>query len=318
MARTTRASSPPTRRSLRLNNSELNSSNVFIELPLRPARRRKAKQIAAEASTSSLPPDEKPSCSSDALKSRSRRSTRITPAELVRREAALMIRETEYKRRSDELGKKEDEVSASMSQVAVRESQAMLAVLEEHFTCALCYEIMAQPYSLNPGSCGHSFCALCILRHFFSRLHKACGGWHESVDCPMCRALLVITPDRTPRLDITFPFVPNRTAAAVCESLIEKLSCSSVSARPIVKQEESDGNEWKMERGCKKGKSKEEEEMEIEEGTSELMAWREGGNLRTDWLKKDLEGKKEMVYLFNHWTKLTGSDFIHLKQKYGV
>jgi hypothetical protein len=63
-----------------------------------------------------------------------------------------------------------------------------------------CYEIMAQPYSLNPGQCGHTFCALCILRHFFSRLHKACGGWHESVDCPMCRSLLVITPDRVPRL----------------------------------------------------------------------------------------------------------------------
>lgn len=63
-----------------------------------------------------------------------------------------------------------------------------------------CYDIMAQPYSLNPGQCGHTFCALCILRHFFSRLHKACGGWHESVDCPMCRSLLVITPDRVPRL----------------------------------------------------------------------------------------------------------------------
>ncbi|KAJ7765431.1 hypothetical protein DFH07DRAFT_364797 [Mycena maculata] len=273
-------------------------------------------------------------CTSDtlnktyAISDHPRRSRRITPSELLRRETALEIREIECKRKADELeerslslSKKEDEASTIMSQIAARESKATLAQLEEYFTCALCYEIMAQPYSLNPGQCGHTFCALCILRHFFSRLHKACGGWHESVDCPMCRSLLVITPDRVPRLDITFPFVPNRTAAAVCESMIEKLSQSSAGSGLVVKREESEGNwppgsEWDMEWGRKKGKSKEEEELEEE--NADLAGWREGGNLRTEWLKKDREGKKEMLHLLKYWTTMRSQDFVDLKQKFGV
>ncbi|KAJ7612456.1 hypothetical protein DFH06DRAFT_149050 [Mycena polygramma] len=227
----------------------------------------------------------------------------------------------ECQRRADELEQRSLSLSKTEQGIATRESKATLAQLEEHFTCALCYEIMAQPYSLNPGQCGHTFCALCILRHFFSRLHKACGGWHESVDCPMCRSLLVITPDRTPRLDITFPFVPNRTAATLCESMIEKLAQSSGSSSLVVKREESEGNwpgsEWgDMEWGCKKGKSKEEEEMEEE--NADLAGWREGGNLRTEWLKKDREGKKEMLHLLKYWTSMRSQDFVDLKLKLGV
>lgn len=72
--------------------------------------------------------------------------------------------------------------------------------------------------------------------------------------------------------------------------MIEKLSQSSASSSLVVKREESEGNwpgsEWgDMEWGRKKGKSKEEEEMEEE--NAELAGWREGGNLRTEWLKKD-------------------------------
>ncbi|KAF8216535.1 hypothetical protein K438DRAFT_1558005, partial [Mycena galopus ATCC 62051] len=251
------------------------------------------------------------------------RSSRITPSELLRRESALQIREDECRRKTDELdarsaslSRREDEARTLMQGIATRESKATLAQLEEHFTCALCYEIMAQPYSLNPGQCGHTFCALCILRHFFSRLHKACGGWHESVDCPMCRSLLVITPDRTPRLGRVQSMVPNRTAAAMCESMIEKLS-QSTSSSLVVKREESEGSwpgsEWDMEWGRKKGKSKEEEEMEAD--TADLAGWREGGNLRIEWLKKD---RQEMLHLLKYWTTMRSQDFVDLKQKLGV
>jgi uncharacterized protein (DUF3084 family) len=73
-----------------------------------------------------------------------RRSSRITPAELARRESALEMRESECKRRANELAersmclsKREDEAAAMLSQIAARESKATLAQLEEHFTCAL-------------------------------------------------------------------------------------------------------------------------------------------------------------------------------------
>ncbi|KAG1770742.1 hypothetical protein EDD22DRAFT_865770, partial [Suillus occidentalis] len=84
--------------------------------------------------------------------------------------------------------------------------------LEDYFTCPLCFEIMACPYSLNPRLCGHTFCATCILKWFFSRLHRACATWHEPVDCPICRSALFGTPDNVPRPDSSFPFTPNRTA----------------------------------------------------------------------------------------------------------
>ncbi|KAF7309829.1 RING finger domain-containing protein [Mycena indigotica] len=284
----------------------------------RPTRRRKA-ALQTECMTDQVKPP--------------RRSTRITPTELVKRESALEQREAECSLRIAELDarsaaifKREQEADAILSQAAIRESQAVLSILEEHFTCPLCYEIMAQPYSLNPGQCGHTFCALCILRHFFSRLHKACGGWHESVDCPMCRSLLVITPDRVPRLDITFPFVPNRTAAVACEALINQLATSSFST-PVIKREPSETS-WssdisaECQWGQKKGsKTKEEEEMELQtqsDGESALAGWREGGHLRTDWIRKDREGKHEMVNLLSCWTTMQPKDFIELKHKYGV
>ncbi|KAJ7623229.1 hypothetical protein FB45DRAFT_869866 [Roridomyces roridus] len=290
---------PSTRRSSRLNNQDPTAAQAAETTSMRLRRTRTA-----------------------------RRSTRITPSELIRREMNLELRELEVKRKSDELdersrslSRKEDEAATILSQIATRQSKSILDDLEEHFTCPLCFEIMAQPFSLNPGACGHSFCALCILRHFFSRLHKACGGWHESVDCPMCRSLLVITPDRVPRLDITFPFVPNRTAAAMCEAMIEKLAQSSAGSHLVVKREESEGNwppgsEWDMEWGRKKGRSKEEEELEV--ANSDLACWREGGKLRAEWLKRDREGKKEMQVLLTCWTTFRSQDFVDLKQRLGV
>jgi hypothetical protein len=89
-----------------------------------------------------------------------------------------------------------------------------------------------------------------------------------------------------------------------------------------------------MEWGHKQGKSKEEEEMEGH--TAGLAGWREGGNLRMEWLKKDREvslvsaayvltfifspreGKKEMLHLLKYWTAMGSQDFVDLKQKLGV
>jgi len=74
-----------------------------------------------------------------------RRSVRITPTELVKREKALLKKEQECKRKADELderfltlSKKEDEASLMLLQMAEREAKAMLEQLEEHFTCSLC------------------------------------------------------------------------------------------------------------------------------------------------------------------------------------
>jgi hypothetical protein len=158
-----------------------------------------------------------------------------------------------------------------------------------------CYEILAAPYTLNPSHCGHTFCGLCILKWFFSRLHRACGGWHESVDCPICRSLLIITPELTPestsRLPFTFPFVPNRVTASVIESLVEKLAKPPLCSQAKIKREGSEGT-WGSQsrkdrsRGCTRKREASEETEKVSE-TSDISAWREGGYMRAEWLKKD-------------------------------
>ncbi|KAI0653298.1 hypothetical protein C8Q70DRAFT_888627, partial [Cubamyces menziesii] len=78
----------------------------------------------------------------------------------------------------------------------------------------------ACPYSLTPGRCGHSFCALCVLKWCFAAVHRGCGYWHDSLECPLCRAELPYTSDLTPRSIFSFPFSPNRLADGAIKALV--------------------------------------------------------------------------------------------------
>ncbi|KAF9482572.1 hypothetical protein BDN70DRAFT_874943 [Pholiota conissans] len=261
-----------------------------------------------------------------------RRLQRITSTELDRREKRLLHKEQDFNKRLEELelrmvtlSKMEDETSMMMSQLAEREIESALKQLEEHFTCPLCYEILAAPYSLNPSHCGHTFCGLCILKWFFSRLHRACGGWHESVDCPICRSLLVITPESTPRLPFTFPFVPNRVTASVVESMVEKLVKPPLCSQAKIKREGSEStwaSQSRKDRGQECVRKRELSGGTDPEGdgseTSDISAWREGGHMRAEWLKKNREGKSEMDHILSNWSTMVSRDFIEMKQKLGV
>ncbi|XP_006461828.1 hypothetical protein AGABI2DRAFT_70745 [Agaricus bisporus var. bisporus H97] len=253
-----------------------------------------------------------------------RRSSRMTFSELEEWEKFLSCKEQECKTRNQQLDERlqslidrEDEAATQLSQVAKREAQNALSQLEEHFTCALCYEIMAYPYTLNPARCGHTFCAICILKWFFSRLHRVCGGWHEAVDCPICRSVLMITPDRVPRSGITFPFVPNRVASAVIESLIDKLAGSSL---PVVKQEDPEA--LRISDADKEGRKQKRGGPKVEDGSlsseADLDGWRQGGASRNEWLKRDSDGKREMNILVQSWSMLGSHEFLILKQRLEV
>jgi hypothetical protein len=79
-----------------------------------------------------------------------------------------------------------------------------------------------------------------------------------------------MTPDRIPRPEISFPFTPNRIADAVIQDLIGKLALPSKVQVP-------------PETGVRKGRSKKKIEVPMEG----VAAWKEGGGLRTEWLKRD-------------------------------
>ncbi len=73
---------------------------------------------------------------------------------------------------------------------------------------------------MDNALCGHTFCAICVLKWAFARIHLGCGYWHEALECPLCRALLPYTADNAPRNTHTFPFIPNRIADASIKSLL--------------------------------------------------------------------------------------------------
>ncbi|KIM44658.1 hypothetical protein M413DRAFT_358705 [Hebeloma cylindrosporum] len=323
------------RRSTRLKNREFAASKTLAaSQPESPSAPRTKKRKAPVLNDDQGCDVEPPLSSKRATTSGSdiRRSQRITTTELDRREKRLLHREQDLKSRSDDLeerilsfSRKEDETAIMMLHLAEREKEGILKQLDEYFTCSLCYDILAAPYSLNPSQCGHTFCGICILKWFFSRLHRACGAWHESVDCPICRSLLIMVPDPTPRLQITFPFIPNRVTDSAVEGLVEKLAQEPLCSQAKIKREDNEstwGSQSRKDRGkgCvgKKRETLEGEEMEKSSDTMAVDVWREGGDMRAEWLKKDREGKREMEFLLKHWPTMASQDFVAMKMKLGV
>lgn len=103
-----------------------------------------------------------------------------------------------------------------------------------------------------------------------------------------------MVPDPTPRLQITFPFIPNRVTASVVEGLVEKLAQAPLCSQAKIKREDNE-NTWGSQsrkdrgKGCvgKKRETSEGNEMEKSPDTMAVDVWREGGDMRAEWLKKD-------------------------------
>ncbi|KAI1796774.1 hypothetical protein LXA43DRAFT_879351 [Ganoderma leucocontextum] len=172
-------------------------------------------------------------------------------------------------------------------------TQWILAQLEDQFQCSLCFEVMACPYQLNHGLCGHTFCALCLLQWCFAAVHRGCGYWHESLECPLCRAELPCTPDTTPRQMCTFPFVPCRIADATIKMLLGVLKDAA--------DTDAGGRD-----ACIGSSSKLDERV---------AAWGQNGNAKVEWEARDARGRAEMAMLANNWANLQGEDFVAFKDR---
>ncbi|KAF9240698.1 hypothetical protein BU15DRAFT_45688 [Melanogaster broomeanus] len=148
------------------------------------------------------------------------------------------------------------------------------------------HHFRACPYVSIPRNCGHTFCATCILKWFFSRLHRGCGGWHEAVDCPLCRSALPYTPDKTPRAEFSFPFTPNRTADIAIRGLINTIFHDPESVAAAVPNPLSD--------------------------------WSEDGHTRQEWFKRERAGRTEMTSIATQWDNLRPMDFVNIKARLEV
>ncbi|KAH9884804.1 hypothetical protein C8Q73DRAFT_349807 [Cubamyces lactineus] len=287
-----------------------------------PSRLSKRKRVAAE--------DEE----TESLAKRLKEADKV----IRRREAELKKREAALARKENALTRKEGTITRELERLAQRkntlaakkrdldaqskdvnmEAVAKTAVssptvdplwalshLEEHFTCSLCYEIMACPYSLTPGRCGHSFCALCVLKWCFAAVHRGCGYWHDSLECPLCRAELPYTSDLTPRSIFSFPFSPNRLADCAIKALVD-----------IVKNAKPETGAGSACVAAAAGGSTIKGSTALATSDADkLLSWREGGMYYEDWYMRDKRGRSEMTLLANEWTLLQADDFVAFKDR---
>lgn len=189
-------------------------------------------------------------------------------------------------KRLESMVRENKELTRLVNEYKTAASQHLLRNLEENFACPLCFEIIACPYTLRSPSCGHTFCATCILKWFFSHLHRSCGDWHDMVQCPMCRCPFS-TPDHQPRSEYTFPFMPNRALDSAILGQLKSLADSpDVKSSPPV--------------------------------PNALAAWSEGGHSKQDWIKRDRVGRNEMTSLGKQWTTMKAVDFVNFKNRLDV
>ncbi|KAI0832127.1 hypothetical protein BC628DRAFT_587334 [Trametes gibbosa] len=186
--------------------------------------------------------------------------------------------------------------------------------LEEHYTCSLCYDILACPYTLSPGQCGHSFCAMCILQWSFAAVHRGCGFWHDSLECPLCRAELPYTSDHVPRSMFSFPFTPNRLSDTAIHALIEGITKRE--GGPNAGAGEGSGPGVGMCVSIGQGKSDATISASLKDG-EKLSAWKETGMAYLDWKERD-RGRAEMTLLATEWASLGANDFVAFKDRLGV
>ncbi|RDX43271.1 hypothetical protein OH76DRAFT_1487964 [Lentinus brumalis] len=94
--------------------------------------------------------------------------------------------------------------------------------LYDKFTCELCTNIIASPYSLKASECKHAFCAICLLRWIFKDFRD--GAWSSPIKCPSCTTTIPSITMQTPRDPMTFPLVPNHVALKMLHAYITVLS----------------------------------------------------------------------------------------------
>jgi len=109
-----------------------------------------------------------------------------------------------------------------------------------------------------------------MVKHFFSRFHRTCGGWHEHVECPMCRSILIYTPNQLPRSPLTFPFAKNRMADAAVAAMIDQLTAQIESIGLLNPCEGMEQTKGGIKPDCE----------------NPLAVWRMGGSSHIEWLER--------------------------------
>ena len=142
----------------------------------------------------------------------------------------------------------------------------------------------ACPYVLRADRCGHSFCAVCILKWYFTQLHRDCGSWHDPLQCPLCRTELPDVPADPPRPGFTCPFAPNRLADEAITAALQALQSILTPAEDMTDIDTSDSMSGKGKATAKKNSITLTPLLQDDE---QSLGWRKNGPLWTEWQNRD-------------------------------
>ncbi|KAI0316751.1 hypothetical protein OF83DRAFT_1125142 [Amylostereum chailletii] len=191
-------------------------------------------------------------------------------------------------------------------------AEGIVTHLEEFFECPLCLDIIATPYTLSAYKCGHTFCALCLLKWYFSTLHE-CGDWHQPVTCPLCRAVPIMTApvvnSSQTRAEWTFPFVPARMVDSLLEDSVHKLHNMSTAFSGAFQAVHDIINPISP---------RKKQKQKHDPGSTLLVEWGDGGPRWIDWLARKARGRVEMDCLTDKWTTFTPVECLAMKVRLGV
>ncbi|KAJ3478779.1 hypothetical protein NLI96_g9521 [Meripilus lineatus] len=151
------------------------------------------------------------------------------------REKALEMLERSLSAKAEELQEREhyiecmeEEIKQKIKNIShcesamIDDAKKTIKFLQDTFACSICHDVMAYPVTVANSNCGHSFCALCLLKGFFSLLDED-GYWSAQLACPTCRTALALIPDDTPRPAHTCPFIPNTATDKEITQLVDSL-----------------------------------------------------------------------------------------------
>ncbi|KAI0038350.1 hypothetical protein FA95DRAFT_1613454 [Auriscalpium vulgare] len=230
--------------------------------------------------------------------------------------AALNAREAEVAAREAALEKQVELVAELACARAGDAAQPILDQLEDQLNCPLCLDVIACPYSLVAYNCGHAFCALCIIKWFFSRLHE-CGDWHEPVECPLCRAPAVKPPAR--------PFVHGRAFDRVVADAVDALrdiaaataDALQAAADALHPPAPAPPASKKRKRGRRSAPAP-PPAPPAAPLPAPLAEWAHGGARRVDWATRTRLGREAMDDALARWPTLDAPGFLLIKAALAV
>ncbi|EED83835.1 predicted protein [Postia placenta Mad-698-R] len=95
-------------------------------------------------------------------------------------------------------------------------AQSLFQQLVEDYSCPFAYPLTTD--------CGHTYCALCVLKPIFTHCDPQSGQWDHNINCPKCSRPLLYNKQDPPGYLPSLPLTSNKTAAAAINEIFSVIT----------------------------------------------------------------------------------------------